>query len=68
MEGARERRWNRSGSGRTAQAVCGGWGTVSVKLHPAEMIEKNSSGGLVQRVVAKGSTFQIITWSHLTDR
>lgn len=67
LEGVRERKWNRGGGGRTAQSVCGGWGTVGVKSHTVEMIEKNSSGSLVQGVIAWASTFQIITRSHLTD-
>lgn len=41
---------------------------VGTGSRTAEMIEKNSSGGLVQRAIARGSTFQIITWSHPTDR
>lgn len=36
--------------------------------HTVEMIEKNSSGGLVRRAIARGSTFQIITWSHPAGR
>lgn len=40
------------GRGRTARVACRGWETVSVKSRTVEMIEKNSSGSLVQGVFA----------------